>query len=104
VPKAIVKVAAARDCDDQRARKRLANVRAHTAEGAEEGVAPPERKKAIIAELKRKGCEDFGAPERLLSHRTFNFTAQWRVRVRWICRLKKPAELGFRRTPDGERG
>jgi WD40 repeat protein len=52
VPKLVVKLKGARFEDEQRSRRKLANVRAHTAADSKEGVPDPERKRHIVGEIK----------------------------------------------------
>jgi hypothetical protein len=50
VPKGVTKAKAARFTEEQKARRKLANVRAHTRADSREGIPEPERKKAIVGE------------------------------------------------------
>lgn len=50
IPRGIVKAKAARFTEEQKVRRKLANVRAHTREDSREGIPEPERKKAIVGE------------------------------------------------------
>ena len=50
VPKGIVKAKAARFTEEQKVRRKLAHVRAHTRPDSREGIPEPERKKAIVGE------------------------------------------------------
>ena len=51
-PGGVTKAKAARFAEEQKERRKLANIRAHTKEGSREGLPEPERKKKIVAERK----------------------------------------------------
>ena len=52
VPAPITKAKKARFLEEQKVRRKMANVRAHSREGSGEGMPEPERKKRIVAERK----------------------------------------------------
>lgn len=52
VPRGISKAKEATFVQEQKERRKMANIRAHTAKDSKEGVPEPERKKRIIAEVK----------------------------------------------------